>query len=509
MLWLAGLHIVFLPINLLAMVIGSAIGLFIGSLPGLGPAFALTLFLPMTFALPSAMALIFLVSMYTAAVYGGAITAVLINVPGHPGNIATTFDGQPMAHQGRAGEAIAAIGVAGALAGMMAVVFVVFFSPLAIDFALRLTSADYFMLAIFGLSLVSSMAGRNVVQAMILAGIGFLSSTVGRDPINGIYRFTFGSTYLKSDGISFSVMVVGVFAIGSAFLMLEQRREKPRPTPIPVTRDFWIGVRSAFRHPFVLLRASVVGILMGVIPGLGIAISNIAAYVVESKLHPRQNWGKGNVAGVMAPEAADNATLIAELVPAFTLGIPGAATSALILDAVTVHGLQPGPMFFSGNPLTSALFIAMFLSQIVFAIWGILLARVLAHGARIPTAILGPVILVMGMVGAYAIHGSIGDIVVALVFGLVGYVIMKLRLPVAPLVLGSILGPLAENNYRQAVIIDAATRHSTFLEPFPLTLGLLSALVFITPLIGQVRALLVGHQPNLREKSASQIDNHG
>lgn len=497
MAWIAGLQVVALPMNLLAMVLGSAIGLFIGTLPGLGPAFALTLFLPLTFDLPTATALIFLVAMYTAAVYGGAISAILVNVPGHPGNIATTFDGHPMAQQGRAGEAIAAVGVAGAIGGLLSVVMLVLVSPLVVDIALKISPIDYFMLAVFGLSMVSATSGQNVIQGMILGGLGFLFSTVGEDPITGNYRFTFGNNYLMSNGISFAVMVVGLFAIGSAFLMMEQRRQPPpRGERAALSHDFWVGVKAALRHPVHVIRASLVGVVMGVVPGLGIAISNIVAYIVETKVHPQVKWGQGQVVGVMAPEAADNATLIAELVPAFTLGIPGAATSALMLDAITVHGLQPGPSFFNGNPDTAAFFIAMFLSQIVFAILGIVLARFLAKGADVPHTILAPIILVMGCVGAYAIHGSIGDIILALGFGVVGYIILKLHYPLAPMVLGAILGPLAEGNYRRAMIIEQATHHSPFLAPLPLILGLASLVVFVVPVIGQFRRWRIEANPN-------------
>lgn len=486
MYWLAGLHIVLDPHNLLALVLGSVIGLFLGTLPGLGPGFTLTLFLPLTFDLPAAPALIFLIALYTAAVYGGAITAVVVNVPGHPGNIATMFDGRPMAQQGRAGQAIAAIGVAGCVGGMLALLVLAFISPLVVDVALRIGPADYFMLAVFGLALVAATCGRHALQGLILGGLGFLTSTVGEDPITGSFRFSFGSSYLMNQGISFAVIVVGLFALGSAFLMIEEGTPAVRPLDTRIS-GVWSGVLAALRHPVEIVRASIVGVFMGVIPGLGIALSNITAYIVESRLNPRGNFGQGNIVGVMAPEAADNATLIAELIPAFTLGIPGAISSALMLDAVTVHGLEPGPTFFSGNPVIAAFFIAGFLSQLTFAIIGILSARFLARGAEVPSSLLAPLIIVMGCIGAYSVHGTVGDIVLALAFGLVGYVILKLKLPLAPIVLGAILGPLAEGNYRRAEIIAHATHRSLFMQPLPLTLLVLSVAVFIVPLWEQLR----------------------
>jgi len=322
---------------------------------------------------------------------------------------------------------------------------------------------------------------------LILGGLGFLTSTVGEDPITGSFRFAFGSSYLTNEGISFAVIVVGLFALGSAFLMIEEGRTAVVQIDAPIS-GVWSGVAGALRHPVEIVRASFVGVFMGVVPGLGIALSNIVAYIVESRLDPRGNFGTGNLVGVMAPEAADNATLIAELIPAFSLGIPGAISSALMLEAATVHGLQPGPGFFNGNPVIAAFFIAAFLSQIAFAIIGILSARFLARGAEVPTTILAPIIIVMGCIGAYAVHGTIGDIVLALVFGLVGYTILKLKLPLAPIVLGAILGPLAEGNYRRAIIVEGATHVSPFLAPLPLTLLVLSVVVFVIPLWDQVRA---------------------
>lgn len=481
MFWLSGLHLVVEPLNILALLLGSVIGLFLGTLPGLGPGFALTLFVPLTFSFPAATALIYLISLYTAAVYGGAITAVVVNVPGHPGNIATMFDGQPMARQGRAGQAIAAMGIAGCVGGVLALLVLIFISPLIVNIALSIGPADYFMLAIFGLALVAATCGRHAVQGLLLGALGFLTSTIGEDPITGNFRFTYGSNYLTNDGMGFSVVVIGLFAFGSAFLMIEQGQAAIEPIDAQIS-GVWSGVMAALRHPIEIIRASIVGVVMGVIPGLGIALSNIAAYIVESRLNPRGNFGQGNIVGVMAPEAADNATLIAELIPAFSLGIPGAISSALMLEAVTVHGLQPGPSFFNGNPIIAAFFIAGFLSQISFAIIGILLARFLARGAEVPTSLLAPVIMVMGCIGAYAVHGTTGDIALALIFGLVGYVILKLKLPLAPIVLGAILGPLAEGNYRRVMIIEHATHHSAFIAPLPLTLLVLSIVVFIAPL---------------------------
>lgn len=486
--WLGGVHELFHLGPLLALLLGALIGLFLGALPGLGPVFALTLFLPLTFNVPAVPALVFLVSLYTSAVFGGAITAVLFNVAGHPGNIATVFDGRPLMLQGRAGEAIAAIGVAGAVGGIIATIALLLIAPLILEIALLISPADYFMLAVFGLAMVSGLSGRNVIEGLILGGLGFMLSTIGPDPITGSYRFTFGNAFLQSNGIPFAVIVVGVFALGNAFLMIEESRTAATATRPPrLAPNLLSGIRAVLAHPVEVIRSGIVGTVIGVIPGLGIVLSNVIAYTLEQRLRPSAPWGRGHIPGVMAPESADNATLISELIPAFTLGIPGAATSALMLEAISVHGLQPGPSLFNGGSTAAAFFLAIPISQIVIAVAGILVASFVARAAELPTSIIAPAIIVMGCIGAFAVDGSVMDIVLALAFGVVGYVILKLHYPLAPIAMGAILGPLAEQNYQRAQLIGQATNHSMLLSPLPIVLGTASILVFLLPLFSAGR----------------------
>ena len=281
--WLAGLHGLGQIAPIAALLLGSVIGLFLGALPGLGPVFVLTLFLPLTFNVPAIPALVFLVSLYTSAVFGGAITAVLFNVAGHPGNIATVFDGRPLTDQGRAGQAIASIGVAGAVGGIIATIALVFVSPLILNAALTISPADYFMLAVFGMCMVAGLSGRHMIAGLILGGIGFLLSTVGPDPITGGYRFTFGNEFLRSNGIPFSIIVVGVFALGNAFYMIERiHRAKEDVRPVRIDPDFFSGIRALFTYPVEVIRSGIVGTIIGVVPGLGITLSNVMAYALEA-----------------------------------------------------------------------------------------------------------------------------------------------------------------------------------------------------------------------------------
>lgn len=491
--WAAGLGIAASPVGLGSLVLGTVIGLFLGTMPGLGPVFALTLFIPLTNTLAAGPALIFLAGLYTSGVYGGAITAILLSTPGTPGNIAATFDGYQMALKGRAGEAIAATGIGGALGGMIAILAVITVSPLISSIALDISPADYFLLAILGLSIVSASSGEKALQGIILTGIGFLISMVGEDPITGQERFTFGLSLL-SNGINFSVLTIGLFAVARAFTIAEASRKPKAAMPETSLRSsLGAALRATFGAPLSVLRASLTGVVMGVLPGLGIAAANIVAWLVEARLHPEAGFGEGNTVGVMVAETADNATMVSELIPTLTLGIPGHALSALILVAVTIHGLEPGIAFFRGtNPVAPAFLIAMALSQIAFALLGIGLSPALAKAARIPASILAPMILVASCVGAFAVEGSVGDVLLALAFGFVGYVLIKLDYPLAPLVLGAILGPLAESNYRRAILIASTTGTSPFLHPIALLIITASLFAFAFPLYGQYRRWRAG-----------------
>lgn len=476
------------PANLIALLLGSAVGLFLGVLPGLGGVFGLTIAIPLTAQLPTLEALGFLVAMYTAAVYGGAITAILFRIPGHPGNIATTFEGPALSRDGRAAEAIVSVGFAGVIGGLISLIIVLAAGPLIAEAGVHISPADYFMLTILALALVSSISGGRPVEGMTLAGIGFMMSTVGLNSISGTYRFTFGSSFLQGNGINLAVVAVGLFGLGSAFYMADtwQRPTEHRAT-LSIRRGLIPGLRAIKNHPIETIRSGIIGALVGVLPGVGISLSNILAYTVESRLKRNAGWGKGNIVGVMAPEAADNATLVTELVPAFALGIPGAAPSALMLYAIIQHGLQPGIQFFSNGVDGRAFFILMGLSLAVFTVLGMFLSGLFASAAATPLPILLPAIAVVCCIGSYAVSGSIGNVVVALLTGLLGYSLLKLDLPLAPVLLGVILGPLSESNYRRALLIQDATHHSPFLGPIPLTLGVVAIITFILPIMFKLR----------------------
>ncbi len=485
--WASALTLLMNGRVILAIAGGSIVGLLLGALPGLGPVFVLTVLLAVSARFPTLVALTFLVSAYTAAVLGGAITAVVFNVPGHPGNIATTFDGPPMAQSGRAGEAVVAIGLSGAVGGLLSALTLIFGAPLIVDVALHLQPVDYFLLAMIALTMIVVFSRRHLVGGLLLGGLGFVIATVGPDPITGNNRFTFGSSFLQANGVPLSLIAVGLFAIGSGLVMIEQTTGRSKSEqlsrPVSLRAGMGRGIRAVAAHPVSVVRASVVGIVLGLVPGMGVTVSNLAAYELEKRFKPDAPWGRGHVVGVMAPEAADAGTLISELMPAFALGIPGAVTSALMLDALLLHGLVPGPGFFSSGPTVVAFLLAIPICQLVNAILGIAVAPLVVRMARIPHAVVGPAVIVLGAVAAYVVNGSISDVVVAFAFGIIGYSILKLKLPLAPLALGALLGPLAETNFRRVQEISAANHGNAFLQPLPLVLLLVGAGALFGPAV--------------------------
>lgn len=508
--------------HILGILIGVCVGLFVGSLPGLGPVFVLTLLLPISAGLSTVTGMGLLFGGYTAAVYGGAITTVLFGVPGHPGNIATLNDGPQLTRAGRAGEAIVAIGAGGAIAALLTTLVLMFLAPAIATAALHIGPADYFMLAVFGIALVVSVSGRQVVQGLMLGLIGFAMSTVGQFQITAQYRFTFGLSHLEAVGLPFGDIAVGIFGFGVAFkiLFLRESTSQPLGTTPKLHASLGKGLRAVIRRPVAVGWATVVGIVAGLVPGLGITLANVGAYEVEVKRQDRRTrrqgrprrarggddetemlrgrtaaaeprLGKGNIAGVVVAEVADNATLVAEMIPALSLGLPGAVSSAILLEALQIHGVGIGPLFYSQQPtLRWQLGLMFALAAVGFGVLGMLTAGWIARAARTPAYIVAPAIVVIGSMGAFlAGQGSAWDIGIAMVCGLVGFGILSLNLPLAPLAMGVVLGPLAEQNYDRAVLISHAQGHSAFLAPMPVTLGVLSVLTFLIPLARRLWAV--------------------
>ncbi len=459
------------------LVIGGLIGLIIGILPGLGPVFGTALMLPFTFWLPAHLALIFLGSLYSCCVYGGSITACLLGIPGTTGNITTTFDGYPLSRQGKAGVSLGLSATSSLFGGLFGVLCLALLTPILAKFALKIGPAEYFMLAMFGLSMIAVTSKGDTLRGLLMGCIGILISNIGISVVGGENRCTFGSSYLEG-GIPFVPASIGLFALSQAFILAEQGGAISKIGK--VTSGVWEGVRETIKRPLNVLRNAILGTAIGIIPGVGINVANFMAYLVESRINKNIDppFGKGQYLGVIAPEAANNACVSGELIPAFAFGIPGGSTAAIFLAALMMHDLKPGYDFFqSGGSAASALIWGMFFSQFLFFIFGVLGANFFSKVTLVRNSILVPAIIALCYVGAFSNRGLFADVIVMTVFGIAGYIMYKHNYSIACLVLGMILGPMAETNYTRALILSDGS-HRIFISK-PISAILLTIIIIM------------------------------
>jgi putative tricarboxylic transport membrane protein len=478
-MWLEGFLTALLPLNLLYLVLGSAVGMLIGALPGLGPLFAVSLMLPLTFGMPPATAIIFLTAVHAATAYGDSFASIVINTPGGVGSVASCWDGYPMAQKGQAGVAMGISTLGSFLGGIIGWISLVVLSPVLIWVALKMGPPEYFMVAVLALSLISLAAGEEVVKGLFLGGLGLLLSFVGRDPITAEARFTFGLLYLE-DGIPLASVVLGLFALSQVLVLAGKTGSISQ---IRGVGKVWEGFRLALRLPATILRAGLVGIVMGVLPALGLSSANVVAYFIEKKFskHP-ETFGTGEPRGLLAPEIAKNACIVGDLIPTFTLGIPGSSVTAIFLAAMVIHGIQPGAEFFSrSGALAYTIFAGILLAQVSFFVMGLLFARQFAKVALIPNPFLAPMIVVLSFIGSLALRARLEDVAVTFVFGLIGYLLILYRYPSTCLVLGLVLGNLMEANFQRSILISGGSYWIFFSRPISLGLFLIMAAMFVGP----------------------------
>jgi putative tricarboxylic transport membrane protein len=459
--------------NVLFMVVGVLLGIVVGVLPGLGGPNGVAILLPLTFGMDPTSAIILLSSIYWGALFGGAITSILFNIPGEAWSVATTFDGYPLAQQGRSGEALTAAFTASFIGAISGVMLITFVAPLVASFALRFGPAEFF--AVFFLTFCSfiGMGRDNRAKIAAALSIGFLLACVGLDSISGDMRMTFGSNELMR-GFDFLVVVIGLFGVSEILLTVEEGLEfkgkKARIDLLVVLRTW----ASLPRYWVTLVRSCVVGMWMGVTPGGAIAAS-FMGYGLARRFSKRgDNFGKGEVEGVLAPETAAHAAGTSALLPMLALGIPGSATAAVLLGGLMIWGLQPGPLLFTEQKdFVWGLIASMYLGNVAGLIIVLATVPVFAAIMRIPFAVVAPIILIVCAIGAYTISNSIFDIWLMLGFGVLGYVFKKLEYPLAPLVLALVLGDRAEEAFRQAILGSGGSLGVFFSN------GLVSSLVVI------------------------------
>lgn len=483
---LNGFATVLQPENILFVMFGGFLGTIVGMLPGLGPATAIAVLIPVTFGMDPTSALIFMATIYYGAMYGGSLSSILINTPGDGSAVAATFDGYQMAKQGRAGPAIAITAIGSLVGGAVAVIGFMFLAQPLASFALKFGPAEYFLLMLFTLSAVVSLSTGNLVKGFISMGIGLMLSTIGIDLQSGVYRFTFDNVYL-SDGIDFLVIIIGVYAVGEVlynYLTIDRPAgKKNKYGRVWITKDDWKQSKGA------IFRSSPLGFLVGILPGAGGSIASLMAYSTEKQLSKRpERFGKGAIEGLAAPETANNAAAVGAFVPLLTMGIPGSGTTAIMLGALIMLGITPGPLLFDNDPnMVWSLVDALFLGNIFLFLINIYMVRVFVKVLDIPAKVLYPIILVLAFVGAYTMNYAIIDFYILIAFGIVGLFMKLYDFPIAPLVLALIVGSQMEQNFRKSIVASDGSLDIFVGSPIAIVLLILTILSILYPFIMNFR----------------------
>jgi putative tricarboxylic transport membrane protein len=486
---LHGFQVALMPANLAMCVVGVVLGTVIGVLPGLGPSATIAMLLPLTFRLEPTGAMIMLAGIYYGAKYGGSTTSILLNVPGESSSVVTCIDGYQMARKGRAGPALGMAAIASFIAGTFGVVALMLVAPPLAQLSLAFSAPEYFALMVLGLAMVVLLAGDSLVKALLAMFVGLWIAGMGTDLFTATSRFTFGQVELLG-GIDFIIVAIGVFAVGEVLGNMEP--EKPAEM-LPVPKGFrnllptWDDMK---RCRFAFVNGSVVGFLIGVLPGAGSTIASFMSYGIEKGLsrHPEE-FGHGAIEGVAAPEGANNAETGGALVPLLTLGIPGSGTTAILLAALVLWGFKPGPLFIQDSPaLFWGLVASMYIGNVLLLVLNLPLVAVFAQLLRVPGYAMYPLILGVSIVGVYAVSSSMFQLGLLALFGLLGYAMRKLDYPTAPLVLGLVLGDPMERALRQSLMMSQG-EISILFRPIPSVLLALAALLLVVPLFRKFNAV--------------------
>ncbi|OGL19607.1 MAG: transporter [Candidatus Rokubacteria bacterium RIFCSPLOWO2_12_FULL_71_22] len=486
-----GFGVILTPANLYYCFLGSLVGTLVGVLPGIGPLAALSLLLPFTFTLPPVPSLVMLAAIFYGAMYGGSTTSILVNIPGEAASVVTCLDGHEMAKQGRAGAALGIAAIGSFVAGTVGNLGLTVFSPALVAIALRFGPPEYFAVMILGFVVTLYMIGGSPLKAMVMLATGVFVSVVGMDIVNGAERFTFGSVNL-SGGFDLVAVVMGLFGVSEILLNVEAlaRGEvfsrKIRGL-LPTFRD-WLDSWAA------ILRGTAIGFGFGVLPGGGPVTASFLSYAVERRLSRRpERFGHGAIEGVAGPEAANNAAVAGSMIPLLSLGLPSNAVTALLLGALVIHGVQPGPMLMTQHPdIFWGVIASLYVGNVMLLVLNLPLISLWVQLLRIPYRILFPSVLLLTVIGTYSINHNIFDVWVMIGFGLSGYVLRKLGYELAPLVLAMVLGPLLEQTLRQSLIMSTGNPAIFLTRPIAAALVLLAAALVAVLVLRQRRLGLAG-----------------
>ena len=479
-----GLPLVLTPTVIGLTLLGTFIGLVVGSLPGLTATMAVAIMIPLTYSMTPQESFALLVPSYAAATFGGSIGAILINIPGTGAAIMTTIDGYAMRKSGEAGRAIGLAISASLVGGLASAIFLASFAPVAARWALRLGAHEYFAVTLFGLGFVAYLS-PSLLKGLLAGALGLLLGCVGNDPVGAYPRFTFDHASLIG-GMTFVPVMIGLFGLSEVFHALEgdlSARDVTRQRIHGIASSFWEGLRM---WP-TMIRSTLIGLLIGVMPGVGPTIAAALGYGIEKRLgRNREAMGMGAPEGIVAPETANNAGTGGELAVTMAFGIPGDAVTAVMMGAFLIHGLKPGPTLFVSNPdVVSAIFLLFIAGNLLFAALGMASLSFLVKLLETPPRYLMPIVIVLCVVGAYAASNSVFDVWVLIAFGVVGYVMRKIDMPIAPMVLGFILGPLIEDNLRRALVLDDGWPIGFLTRPVSAVLIGLTMLLFLSPTLGR------------------------
>jgi putative tricarboxylic transport membrane protein len=473
-----GFGVALTPLNLLYAFIGTLLGTLIGVLPGIGPVPTIAMLLPITYALPPVSALIMLAGIYYGASYGGSTTAILVNIPGEISSVVTVLDGYQMARQGRAGAALCVSALGSFFAGCVATVVIAAFAPPLVEVALKFDAAEYFSLMVLGLLSAVVLAHGSVLKAILMIILGLLLGIVGTDVESGMARFSFEVPQL-ADGIGFVGLAMGLFAFAEIAVNLEQKSGHGSFTEsVKGLWMTWTELKQAFP---AILRGTALGSLLGILPGGGATLSAFASYTVEKKLaKDPSRFGKGAIEGVAGPESANNAGAQTSFIPLLTLGIPSNAVMALMIGALTIHNIQPGPQVMTKNPeLFWGLIASMWIGNLMLVVLNLPLIGIWIKLLQVPYRLLYPAIMLVCTVGSFTTNNDMFEVWVAIAFGVLGYIFAKLGCEPAPLLLGFILGPMLEENMRRALVLSRGDYTVFFRRPISLTMLLLAAALLI------------------------------
>lgn len=484
---LTGFQTAFSMEAILFVMLGVFVGTIIGMLPGLGPISAIAVMIPMTFGMDPATALIMMAGVYYGAIFGGSTSSILLNAPGVSGTVATAFDGYPMAQQGKAGKALAIAAIASFVGGTVSVILLMLLAPALSSVAISFGPPAYFALMVLGLTAIASLSEGSTIKALISAVAGFMVVTIGIDAQTGTQRFTFGNVNLL-EGLDFLVIALGLFAIAEVCSLVLNRRDES------IRNTHNIGSLKLTKQDFKdmtgpMSRQSILGFIIGVLPGAGATIASFIAYITEKRISKNpEEFGKGSVKGIAGPETANNAATSGAFVPLLSLGIPGSGTTAVMLGAFLVLGVQPGPMLMTERPeIFWGIIASMYIGNVFLLILNLPLIPYFAKVLKVPRPMLISLVIIFSMIGVYSISFNTFDLYMLFLFGVIGFLMRLFSFPAPPFILAFILGGMLEQSFRQSLTISNGSLMIFITNPISLVLLILSLLSFIIPLIQQLK----------------------